>query len=779
MVADNKQAGSRNVIIVGNPSLGMLTPSWRLKETLEILGYGVFYFAPKKWPALFEGGVAHLDYLENLISRWNVGAVVIADGVEVDIASRETLGNAKVVVYALDQQQCLRSSQSLGGRSADLTLCASDVDSSVKGLGFDRIPIVSDAKLRSTVLANDIALSRGYICLQESTPERLECLRGLAASNGAPIRCLGESWPEDYRIRADYSSCAYAMGFSSLLVYFDDGDGVPAPLLRYLMMCGSQIGSASILVLSRDEIGYHVVGDGPISYSEFINVKSIPVDSGSFETYIASVFDRVFHGDGHSFTHCRIATLFGYVGKGNFGDEYILSTIADRLETRCPGTILLAVGEDPWHTLVHRGIYSITLDDSYALDRAQEASSVALVMAGLLFDQGVRWTMGKGELVSVQRHSDLPGIASFCEVARLNDTPVFFYGIGAGPLDLRDGKLLVRYMGSLGGRFLARDETTATAIRVAGVDPSQVEKRADVAFTATSSPSKFADAWLLENGLNYQSEKLLAVSLRDYENVVPGFERTVARALDLLAERYGDVRFLFCILDQDDIGPSRSVIDAMEHPDRAFVYNPGDDIDAIAGMLVRCFGGFSMRYHCSLILARSGVPCVGLGYLPKVVALYRECGLGNHILRMDVDADEIFRHLVDLFEGRPALLDRISKGVGVLTGLASESEDELVECLKSGSPASELLGHASELYMRNVTGSSEEADYLRWREWMLDTSLDDKTNRLEECERALVEARAEAESLRDEVHALRTSTSFKIGSAFTYLPGKLKSFFKK
>ena len=32
---------SRNVIVIGDPILGVLAPSWRLKETLEILGYGV------------------------------------------------------------------------------------------------------------------------------------------------------------------------------------------------------------------------------------------------------------------------------------------------------------------------------------------------------------------------------------------------------------------------------------------------------------------------------------------------------------------------------------------------------------------------------------------------------------------------------------------------------------------------------------------------------------------------------------------------------------------
>ena len=68
---------SRNVIVIGDPILGVLAPSWRLKETLEILGYGVFYFSAHTWPLLFQGGVVRLSFLRNLINpcsgRWRSG----------------------------------------------------------------------------------------------------------------------------------------------------------------------------------------------------------------------------------------------------------------------------------------------------------------------------------------------------------------------------------------------------------------------------------------------------------------------------------------------------------------------------------------------------------------------------------------------------------------------------------------------------------------------------------------------------------------------------------
>ena len=156
-----------------------------------------------------------------------------------------------------------------------------------------------------------------------------------------------------------------------------------------------------------------------------------------------------------------IVSVLGYVGMGNFGDEYILATVDRRLRELVCGCSIVAVGENPLHTLRERGIYSITLQDKRVLDRVLAASSAALVIAGLLFDQGIRWSIGKAELASSMPHTDIAGITAYVELAYMNDARPVLYGIGAGPLDVADGRSLVRLMGRLGALFLTRDEATA------------------------------------------------------------------------------------------------------------------------------------------------------------------------------------------------------------------------------------------------------------------------------------------------------------------------------
>ena len=85
-----------------------------------------------------------------------------------------------------------------------------------------------------------------------------------------------------------------------------------------------------------------------------------------------------------------------------------------RLRETIPGCSIVAVGENPMHTLRARGIYSITLADKYVLDQVLAASSGALVLAGLLFDQGIRWSIGKAELCVLDASHRLGGHCRLC-----------------------------------------------------------------------------------------------------------------------------------------------------------------------------------------------------------------------------------------------------------------------------------------------------------------------------------------------------------------------------
>ncbi len=63
-----------------------------------------------------------------------------------------------------------------------------------------------------------------------------------------------------------------------------------------------------------------------------------------------------------------IISILGYFGMGNYGDELILATLDERLRTAAEGSSVIAVSENPEHTLIERGIYATTLKDIVAVE---------------------------------------------------------------------------------------------------------------------------------------------------------------------------------------------------------------------------------------------------------------------------------------------------------------------------------------------------------------------------------------------------------------------------
>lgn len=718
----------RRIIMLARPRLGAISPSRRVRRALEAQGHAVFWFTPQTWPQLFDGPRARVTCLRALIERWDVDALVMADGVG---ATGDDAPGLRRIVFAASDGELRRSLEACEGTQVDALWLLEGVSGGAGARSTWGIGRVTD--LSDLTLANDIAPQTGPVCVQDESAARAEALRAAAGAAGGGVRCLGEGWPEELLVGSGESDAAYALRGARTLVRLDDAPS--SPLERYLSACHRQLSAAGEGGVEKDEgpsledsLGAALEGSVPPS----LTAPSAPA---------------------------RAVSVLGYVGWGNFGDEYILSTIAERLGERLPGTVTVAVGENPWHTLVNRGIYTVPLGDKMALDALLERSCAALVMAGLLFDQGIRWTMGKAEMVSSVLHTDIPGIAAYVALARSNDTPVVLYGIGAGPLESGHARQLVRLMGTLGARFSCRDAETAELIAGCGVPAGLVARRADVAFTGSARRTALVDGWLAREGLDAEADELIVVSLRDYENVADDLPARVAGALSRTLAARPRAHAVLSLLDAADRGISERVAASMEDGGRVRLFDPGDDIDAVADLLGRASAGLSMRYHCSLLLLRGGSPCVGLGYLPKVCSLYQEAGMGDFLLGMDATEDELARALLRTLEERGELREQIVGSVACLAGLARRAEDELVEAMAPRTVAGSQ-GRAHELFLYSEAAS--------------DRMLRDERRRADGAEAQLAEARRELDEARRRIAELEGSNSYRVGSMLMKVPGKIK-----
>ena len=815
------------IVLAARMRAGEATPALRVKSALEAQGHTVFLFTPRMWPGLFDDASRFkADMLARFFEVQRPDCLVVAEGLGasgLDIAAAHGVACGMLAATRAEAESSVAASEgapfdfaiALSGRSMQLE----DIDGFDGAVGICA-PMPDEGYVR-TPLANLVAFGPGVMCVQDATPERIAFFDALAADKrfaGSAIRCFGEGWPERFASDPTFTHIAYSARSSAACVVFGDldkgvqdadekipndlqGGGGNAPAdalltdeaLVLVRADGAKLACVGeglspwraerMDICEKDITEAHealiaAVADQQSSDAAFES-RRLPVDSqgpfldGSLLAALESVREQLAErGLMAGLPAPRtIVSVLGYVGMGNFGDEYILATVDRRLRELVCGSSIVAIGENPLHTLRERGIYSITLQDKRVLDRVLAASSAALVIAGLLFDQGIRWSIGKAELVSSMPHTDIAGIAAYVELAYMNDARPVLYGIGAGPLDVADGRSLVRLMGRLGALFLTRDEATAELIRSCRVRNEQVISLADCAFLGSASDTSFVDEWFASEGIDPASRRVVAVSLREYENAPGDFAERVAAAISRVQAAHRDVVFTACILDSSDRALAERIGALLPAQAVLRIFDAGERIEPVVDFLSRCSAGLSMRYHASLLLGSFCKPCVGLGYLPKVVSLYEDLGQADTLLSMNADTAEIIAALESVLAFDAQRAFALANRVSELRKKSGESESILLDAIASIAPAKR--GEIpEELFLNRVANDIVEKDRLR-------AQIARERRSVEEARARCAEVERERDAARGEVEEFAHSYSYRVGSTLLTLPRKLREALSK
>lgn len=815
------------IVLAARMRAGEATPALRVKSALEAQGHTVFLFTPRMWPGLFDDASRFkADMLARFFEVQRPDCLVVAEGLGasgLDIAAAHGVACGMLAATRAEAESSVAASEgapfdfaiALSGRSMQLE----DIDGFDGAVGICA-PMPDEGYVR-TPLANLVAFGPGVMCVQDATPERIAFFDALAADKrfaGSAIRCFGEGWPERFASDPTFTHIAYSARSSAACVVFGDldkgvqdadekipndlqggGGNTPADAL---------LTDEALVLVRADGAKLACVGEGLSPWrAERMDIcekditeahealiaavadqrsgdaafesRRLPVDSqgpfldGSLLAALESVREQLSErGLMAGLPAPRtIVSVLGYVGMGNFGDEYILATVDRRLRELVCGCSIVAVGENSLHTLRERGIYSITLQDKRVLDRVLAASSAALVIAGLLFDQGIRWSIGKAELASSMPHTDIAGIAAYVELAYMNDARPVLYGIGAGPLDVADGRSLVRLMGRLGALFLTRDEATAELIRSCRVRNEQVISLADCAFLGSASDTSFVDEWFASEGIDPTSRRVVAVSLREYENAPADFAERVAAAISRVQAAHRDVVFTACILDSSDRALAERIGALLPAQAVLRIFDAGERIEPVVDFLSRCSAGLSMRYHASLLLGSFCKPCVGLGYLPKVVSLYEDLGQADTLLSMNADTAEIIAALESVLAFDAQRAFALTNRVSELRKMSGESESILLDAIASIAPAK--CGEIpEELFLNRVANDIAEKDRLQ-------AQIARERRSVEEARARCVEVERERDAARGEVEEYAHSYSYRVGSTLLTLPRKLREALSK
>lgn len=318
-----------------------------------------------------------------------------------------------------------------------------------------------------------------------------------------------------------------------------------------------------------------------------------------------------------------------WVGSTNLGDELVFAGLRAKLADR--GAHVAAVSLDPAATAATHGVQAVDHRDVAGLvTAAGEADAVVFGGGGLLQDE--------------TSPLNLPYHLSRLWVARARRTPAAALGVGAGRLDTRLGRMLVRR--SLRGlrAVTVRDAASAGVLSAAGV--TGVRVAADLAVSVPSPAVHGRDR--------------LVVCLRPWTGArgrLPAAARgdatpdeVVSAAADALDEAAGAtglaVHFVALQADRDD-GLHRRVADRMRHP--ATTATP--DLDGLLDEIAASRAVVAMRYHGGIAALLAARPCVLIGYAPKVDALAGELDEGARLLPWSAEAIAVLPKALEAVAG--------------------------------------------------------------------------------------------------------------------------------
>ena len=220
----------------------------------------------------------------------------------------------------------------------------------------------------------------------------------------------------------------------------------------------------------------------------------------------------------------------------------------------------------------------------------------------------------------------VPLLALYAFLADLHATPLFLYGISAGPLATERGRELSAWIVRRAAAVTVRDAASRALLEELAPGVSVRVLPDPVLGLEPASDAAFERALERERIPRRSDRPRLALALRDLSFL--GFDRaSVVAALRALAPRF-ELLFVSQCTDRecDDRLEAEAVIRDL-HGARCHVVRERHAPDVLQRFFELAEVTLAVRLHGAVFSAMAGVPVVALSYLPKVRGFLERVGL--------------------------------------------------------------------------------------------------------------------------------------------------------
>lgn len=325
--------------------------------------------------------------------------------------------------------------------------------------------------------------------------------------------------------------------------------------------------------------------------------------------------------------------LCGAYGKGNSGDEAILSVILSKLLEKDPVLPITVLSRKPKDTRLKTHVNSVYTFDLLRVFRAMRRSVLYLSGGGSLIQDA---TSTRSLIYYLNSIRD----------AKKRGCKVMMFGCGIGPVQRpQNRKRAAAYIRKYVDRITLRDEQSLEELHRLGVEGVPVSVSADMALLAAPASEEKVSVFLAQNGLSADTKYLLLAPRpwTDAEAHIPAF----ADAAVYCFRQYGLTPVLFAMEPNRDRAMTAPIAELIRAQGiEAKLLDAPEDVALCVGIVRQAGAVLSMRLHTLIFAAGQNTPCAGVVYDPKVSGFMESLGKSQLCLLEEADS----KHLCALID---------------------------------------------------------------------------------------------------------------------------------
>ncbi len=299
--------------------------------------------------------------------------------------------------------------------------------------------------------------------------------------------------------------------------------------------------------------------------------------------------------------HILISSYYDF---NNTGDEEMIETMSTLLAKKDCSLSVLSSNPDKTKEL-----YNVQAYDRFKFSEIRKA----IKQADLLVSGG-------GTLFQdITSKKSIWYYLGIVKLAQLYHKKIVVCYQGMGPLDTKFYRWMTKHiLNKKSVKFIGlRDNKAIEFAKKIGIKENKIIFSSDMIFMMKPPAAERIDKIIKDNVLNYeQGQKLIGISTREWSDK----DRTdeLAKAADLIVERYNARIVFFPFHKPKDAEISKIVMHKMKHEDKACLmpnrYLPSEILGAMGRMDVN----IGVRLHSLIFSACGNVPTIGISYDPKI-----------------------------------------------------------------------------------------------------------------------------------------------------------------